>query len=93
MLIPKLREPDLNPVVVASVLRAVGDLSQVTQANRLQEDTKLSVACVFIRNAYTIPPVIVTAWNKYFNHYKLDGVGPIDNIPSTDKIHNFVHKK
>lgn len=29
MLIPKLKEPDLNPVVVASVLRAVGDLSQV----------------------------------------------------------------
>ena len=29
VLIPKLREPDLNPVVVASVLRAVGDLSQV----------------------------------------------------------------
>merc|ERR1719228_2677072 len=29
VLIPKLKEPDLNPMVVASVLRAVGDLSQV----------------------------------------------------------------
>eukprot|EP00092_Neocalanus_flemingeri_P019853 GFUD01021504.1.p1 GENE.GFUD01021504.1~~GFUD01021504.1.p1 ORF type:complete len:2235 (+),score=707.01 GFUD01021504.1:192-6707(+) len=29
VLIPKLKEADLNPMVVASVLRAVGDLSQV----------------------------------------------------------------
>ena len=25
--------------------------------------------------------------------YKLDGVGPIDNRPSTDKLHHFVQKK
>ena len=24
---------------------------------------------------------------------KLDGVGPIDNRPSTDKLHHFVRKK
>ena len=24
---------------------------------------------------------------------KLDGVGPVDNRPSTDKLHNFVQKK
>ena len=24
---------------------------------------------------------------------KLDGVGPVDNKPSTDKLHNFVQKK
>ena len=24
---------------------------------------------------------------------KLDGVGPIDNIPSTDYLHNFVQKR
>ena len=24
---------------------------------------------------------------------KLDGVGPVDNRPSTDKLHNFVKKK
>ena len=25
--------------------------------------------------------------------YKLDGVGPVGNRPSTDKLHNFVRKK
>ena len=24
---------------------------------------------------------------------KLDGVGPVDNRPSTDKLHHFVNKK
>ena len=24
---------------------------------------------------------------------KLDGVGPVDNKPSTDKLHHFVQKK
>ena len=24
---------------------------------------------------------------------KLDGVGPVDNRPSTDKLHHFVRKK
>ena len=24
---------------------------------------------------------------------KLDGVGPVDNRPSTDKLHHFVEKK
>ena len=27
------------------------------------------------------------------DHYKLDGVGPVDNKPSTDKLHHFVEKK
>ena len=26
-------------------------------------------------------------------HYKLDGVGPVDNRPSTDKLQQFVRKK
>ena len=26
-------------------------------------------------------------------YWKLDGVGPVDNRPSTDKLHNFVWKK
>ena len=26
-------------------------------------------------------------------NYKLDGVGPVDNKPSTDKLHHFVQKK
>ena len=25
--------------------------------------------------------------------FKLDGVGPVDNRPSTDKLHHFVKKK
>ena len=25
--------------------------------------------------------------------YKLDGVGPVDNRPSTDQLHHFVEKK
>ena len=27
------------------------------------------------------------------NNYKLDGVGPVDNTPSTNKLHHFVQKK
>ena len=31
---------------------------------------------------------------KSFNIFeKLDGVGPVDNRPSTDKFHHFVRKK
>ena len=30
---------------------------------------------------------------KYLNIEKLDGVRPVDNRPSTDKLHHFVHKK
>ena len=26
-------------------------------------------------------------------HFKLDGVGPVDNRPSTDKLHHFAHQK
>ena len=26
-------------------------------------------------------------------HYELDGVGSVDNRPSTDKLHHFVEKK
>ena len=25
--------------------------------------------------------------------YKLDGIGPVDNRPSTDKLHHFVRRK
>ena len=35
-------------------------------------------------------------WLKMFGHQlnvrKLDGVGPVDNRPSTDKLHYFVKK-
>ena len=27
------------------------------------------------------------------NKVKLDGVGPVDNRPSTDRLHHFVQKK
>ena len=27
------------------------------------------------------------------NLFKLDGVGPVDNRPATDKLHHFVQKK
>ena len=30
---------------------------------------------------------------KCNNQTKLDGVGPVDNGPSTDKLHHFVKKK
>ena len=30
--------------------------------------------------------------NKMGNGTKLDGVGPVDNRPSTDKLHHFVRK-
>ena len=29
----------------------------------------------------------------YQDNRKLDGVGPVDNRPSTDKVHHFVWKK
>ena len=31
--------------------------------------------------------------NVIFIAYKLDGVGPVDNRPSTDKLYHFVQKK
>jgi hypothetical protein len=31
--------------------------------------------------------------NQMFHGWKLDGVGPVDNRPSTNKLHHFVHKK
>ena len=30
--------------------------------------------------------------NGKYNKKKLDGVGPVDNGPSTDKLHNSVQK-
>ena len=41
---------------------------------------------------YSMPP------HKHYtrnwkNKNKLDGVGPVDNRPSTDKLHHFVRKK
>ena len=30
---------------------------------------------------------------EFVSFTKLDGVGPIDNRPSTDKLHHFVRKK
>ena len=34
-----------------------------------------------------------TKYTKYTLNKKLDGVGPVDNRPSTDKLHHFVPKK
>ena len=31
--------------------------------------------------------------DDYVLFVKLDGVGPVDNRPSTDKLHHFVRKK
>ena len=31
--------------------------------------------------------------NSYRHLEKLDGVGPVDNRPSTDKLHHFVQKE
>ena len=39
-------------------------------------------------------PVIVKLKNEKFSDLrKLDGVGPVNNRPSTDKLHHFVQKK
>ena len=32
-------------------------------------------------------------WIQTIGKYKLDGVGPVDNRPSTDKLHHLVLKK
>ena len=32
-------------------------------------------------------------WIWLLSEWKLDGVGPVDNRPSTDKLHHFVQKK
>ena len=37
---------------------------------------------------YQVSCVICSSSSKYV--WKLDGVGPIDNRPSTDKLHHFV---
>ena len=29
----------------------------------------------------------------HYSIYKLDGVGPVDNRPSTNKLHHFVQKR
>ena len=31
--------------------------------------------------------------NKNYVKYKLDGIGPVDNRPSTKKLHHFVQEK
>ena len=31
--------------------------------------------------------------NEFTTKQKLDGVGPVDNRPSTDKLHNFFREK
>ena len=33
------------------------------------------------------------SWQMGGAEEKLDGVGPVDNRPSTDKLHHFVRKK
>ena len=36
---------------------------------------------------------IVIPDKNVYTLIQLDGVGPVDNRPSTDKLHNFVNKK
>jgi hypothetical protein len=36
---------------------------------------------------------VVKVKDMYIFPSKLDGVGPLDNRPSTDKLHRFVRKK
>ena len=36
---------------------------------------------------------ITKGQNKTVLSWKLDGVGPVDNRPSTNKLHHFVRKK
>ena len=35
-------------------------------------------------------PLDLNEWRQPLQLYKLDGVGPVDNGPSTDKLHHFV---
>ena len=44
--------------------------------------------------------IVIARWYLYSNgivnndiNMKLDGVGPVDNRPSSDKLHHFVQKK
>ena len=40
--------------------------------------------------------VVEGEWHTKFKapyHHKLDGVGPVDNRPSTNKLHHFVEEK
>ena len=36
---------------------------------------------------------LVSTNSEALDILKLDGVGPVDNRPSTDKLHHFVQKK
>ena len=55
-------------------------------------------ALVYIEDTYnfqdflSLLKLIYTAF-KRVSKVKLDGVGPVDNRPSTDKLHQFVQKK
>ena len=42
----------------------------------------------FFKPVYIVSDLIVA-----YTDLKLDGVGPVDNRRSTDKVHNFVQKK
>ena len=39
-----------------------------------------------------LPGLLTPAW-FFGGQYKLDGVGPVDNRPSTDKLHHFIWRK
>ena len=36
---------------------------------------------------------ITASWQKWSNQFKLDGVGPVDNRPSTNQLNQFCQKK
>ena len=40
-----------------------------------------------------LPMVQIQFWINTHIKKKLDGIGPVDNKPSTDKLHHFVQKK
>ena len=47
----------------------------------------------FYDNWLKSPRICFAFLKKFWFLNKLDGVGPVDNRPSTDKLHHFVQKK
>ena len=50
--------------------------------------------CTFVTGVKPISWYLLRPWYRLLRHsiFKLDGVGPVDNRPSTDKLHHFSKK-
>ena len=48
---------------------------------------------IYVENDLFIVYALKEIFQKVYLWVKLDGVGPVDNRPSTDKRHHFVQKK